>query len=202
MNPAADAIVDLYERHAATWVEARLRERELFERGWLDRFTAEIPKGAAVLDLGCGAGEPIASYLSARGHAVTGVDSSAAMVAMFRARLPHQRARVADMRTLCLEQRFQGILAWDSFFHLNHEDQRGMFAVFRAHAAPRAMLMFTSGPAHGEAMGSLEGEPLYHASLDPAEYRQLLENEGFAVLANVANDQSCRGRTVWLAQLQ
>lgn len=202
MHPAAEAIVDLYERHAATWVGARLQERELCERAWLDRFTETIPAGGPVLDIGCGAGEPIARYLSERGYAVTGVDSSSAMVAMFEARLPHQTALVADMRALHLGQLFHGVLAWDSFFHLNHEDQRRMFAVFRAHAAPRAMLMFTSGPSHGEAIGSLEGEPLYHASLDAAEYRQLLDQQGFAVVANVADDQTCRGRTVWLAQLR
>lgn len=202
MDTAADAVIDLYERHAAAWVEARLHASELRERGWLNRFTQAIPAGGAVLDLGCGAGEPIARYLSESGHAVTGVDSSPAMVAMFKARLPTQQALAADMRTLRLEQLFDGILAWDSFFHLNHADQRSMFAVFRAHAAPRAMLIFTSGPAHGEAIGRLEGEPLYHASLDPVEYRRLLESEGFAVVAHVADDQSCGGRTVWLAQLR
>ena len=202
MNPAAGAIVDLYERHAATWVKARLHEHELYERVWLDRFTQDIPEGGSLLDLGCGAGEPIAKYLSERGYAVTGVDSSAAMVAMFEARLPNQKALVADMRTLRLDGRFHGILAWNSFFHLNHEDQRRMFAVFRKHAAPRAMLMFTSGPSHGEAIGNLEGEPLYHASLDAGEYRELLEKEGFAIVANVADDQTCRGHTVWLARLQ
>jgi SAM-dependent methyltransferase len=202
MNPAAGAIVDLYERHAATWVEARLHEHELYERAWLDRFTQDIPKGGSLLDLGCGAGEPIAKYLSERGYAVTGVDSSSSMVAMFEARLPDQKALVADMRTLRLDQRFHGILAWNSFFHLNHEDQRRLFAVFRTHAAPRAMLMFTSGFSYGEAIGILEGEPLYHASLDAGEYRQLLEKEGFDIVANVADDQTCRGHTVWLAQLR
>ncbi len=76
-----------------------------------------------------------------------------------------------------------------------------MFPIFRAHAAPRAALMFTSGTAHGEAIGRLEGEPLYHASLDAAEYRQLLDSQGFNVVATVAEDQTCGGRTVWLAQL-
>jgi hypothetical protein len=80
---------------------------------------------------------------------------------------------------LALQRTFSGILAWDSFFHLCHDDQRRMFPVFRAHAAPNAALMFTSGPAHGEAIGSFGGEPLYHASLDPAEYRSLLDRNGF-----------------------
>ena len=55
---------------------------------------------------------------------------------------------------------------------------------------------------HGEIVGRLEGEPLYHASLDGAEYRQLLEEQGFAVVDHRADDQSCFGRTVWLAQLR
>jgi hypothetical protein len=62
--------------------------------------------------------------------------------------------------------------------------------------------MFMSGPAYGEATGRLEGEPLYHASLDGADYRQLLEDGGFTVVATIAEDQTCVGRTVWLAELR
>jgi hypothetical protein len=131
-----------------------------------------------------------------------GVDSSPAMVRMFQDRLPEQRAVVADMRTLCFPETFHGILAWDSFFHLDHSDQRKIFLTFRNHAARGAALMFTSGTSHGEIVGQLEGEPLYHASLDAAEYRHLLEEQGFAVVDHQAKDQSCFGRTVWLAQLR
>ena len=106
------------------------------------------------------------------------------------------------MRALSLGQVFTGLVAWDSFFHLDHQDQRRMFPIFRAHAAPGAALLFTSGPAHGESIGRLEGERLYHASLAGAEYRQLLEDAGFSVAATVAEDVSCGGRTVWLARLR
>ena len=68
---------------------------------------------------------------------------------------------VGDMRSLALAQRYNAIIAWDSFFHLSHDDQRRMFPLFSAHAAPGAALMFTSGPEHGVAMGTLGGEPLY-----------------------------------------
>jgi SAM-dependent methyltransferase len=202
MSSDAERIIDLYERHAAAWVAARLRESgRLYERGWLDHFRGLIPPDGSILDIGCGAGEPIAQYFSKHGYAVTGVDSSPAMISMFQSRLPGQKAVISDMRTLSLGQVFHGILAWDSFFHLNHEDQRRMFPIFRAHATQRAALIFTSGPAHGEAIGRLEGEPLYHASLTSTEYRKLLNDEGFAVVATVAKDQTCGGRTVWLAQL-
>ncbi len=104
------------------------------------------------------------------------------------------------MRGLHLDMRFDGILAWDSFFHLTHDDQRSMFAVFGAHAGAGAPLMFTSGPAHGEAIGCFHGAPLYHASLDPVEYEALLNHTGFDVSTYVAEDTTAGGRTVWLAR--
>jgi hypothetical protein len=106
----------------------------------------------------------------------------------------------ADMRSLQLGQRFAGVLAWDSFFHLHANDQRAMFKVFEAHAQPGAMLMFTSGPAHTEAIGDFEGEPLFHASLSPDEYRSLLTAHHFEVIDFVAEDPQCGRHTVWLAR--
>lgn len=198
MSDDADRIIGLYRRHGAAWVAAR--GDRLPEKPWLDRFAALLPARGAVLDLGCGAGVPVARYLAGLGHGVTGVDSAPEMIAAFRANLPGAEAVVADMRTLDLGRSFAGILAWDSFFHLAHDPQRAMFPIFRAHAAPGAALMFTSGPAHGEAIGTLEGEPLYHASLDPAEYRALLDTNGFDVAGHAVEDPACGGRTIWLAR--
>jgi SAM-dependent methyltransferase len=196
----ASRIIDLYQRKARDWAESRARGN-LFERPWLDRFRALLSPAAPILDLGCGSGEPMARYLIELGHPVVGVDSSEAMIEFCRSRFPEQEWIVADMRTLALRRQFSGILAWDSFFHLCPDDQRRMFPVFRAHAAPGAALMFTSGPAHGEAIGSFGGEPLYHASLDPDEYRALLDQNGFRVAAHVVEDPDCGRHTIWLAQL-
>ena len=104
------------------------------------------------------------------------------------------------MRTLQLDRTFNGIIAWDSFFHLSQSDQRRMFAIFQRHAASGAALMFTSGPSAGEVVGSYRGDPLYHASLDSAEYRALLHDGGFDVVTHVVEDPSCGLRTIWLAR--
>jgi 2-polyprenyl-3-methyl-5-hydroxy-6-metoxy-1,4-benzoquinol methylase len=199
MNPAAARIVSLYEENALVWDKLR-NPASLFEKPWLDRFLALIPSGGSILDLGCGSGLPVADYLIRSGYAVTGVDSAPSMVAMCRKRFPQSDWRVADMRTLALDQRYHGILAWDSFFHLSPNDQTLMFPIFAQHAAPGAALMFTSGPEHGEICGEFQGEPLYHGSLDPAEYRTLLAANGFRVIANIFNDSTCGDHAVWLAQ--
>lgn len=198
MTFPADAVIDLYQRHAATY--DGLRGKLLMEGPWLARFRSLLAPGATILDIGCGTGQPIARHLGEQGHPVTGVDSAPAMIALCRTRFPKGDWQVADMRRLALGRRFGGLIAWDSFFHLTPEDQRGMFKVFAAHAAPGAALMFTSGPAHGEAIGSFEGEALYHGSLAPQEYRALLAENGFSVVDHVTEDPSCGGHTIWLAR--
>jgi trans-aconitate methyltransferase len=199
MHSSAERIVDLYQRHADDWDKAR--GRHLFEKPWLDHFLAPLKPRASILDLGCGSAEPIASYFIEKGCALTGVDSSSALIDMCKSRFPDQTWIVNDMRTLALGQRYDGILAWDSFFHLCPEDQMQMFSIFKNHAAPHAVLMFTSGTVHGEAIGEFQGEPLYHGSLDTAEYQSLLNHNGFAVVSHVVEDPASGGRTVWLAQL-
>lgn len=192
-----DSVVDLYERHAQAW--DRDRGRSLQERVWLDRFLRHVRPGGTVLDVGCGMGEPIARYVIERGFVVVGVDASPSMIERCRARFPASEWVVADMRELEFGRRFDGILAWDSFIHLSMNDQRGMFPRFASHAREGAPLMFTSGPGEGEAIGSYCEEPLYHASLGPAEYERLLAANGFVVRAYVAEDPDCGAHTIWLA---
>lgn len=197
MNEAAADVVGLYRRHSGAWTTAR-NNMALSERVWLARFAELLPPEATVLDIGCGSGQPIARHLHDSGFHVTGVDSAPEMIALFRAELPAAAAEVSDMRALNLGRRFDGLIAWGGFFHLSPHDQRLMFPVFRDHAKPGTVLIFTSGPAFGEVVGTFESEPLYHASLDPDEYRLLLDQNGFEVTAHVAEDPDCDGHTVWL----
>jgi len=198
-SPAA-RIIGLYDENAEAW--DRLRgPGSLFEKPWLDRFLSLLGPGATILDLGCGSALPISAYLIRSGYTVTGVDSSPALIGLCRSRFPQNEWIVADMRALDLGRRFDGVLAWDSFFHLNHEDQRAMFAIFARHTQPRGALMFTSGgPIQSEVLSTFAGEPLYHASLDPAEYRLLLHQTGFQVVGHVAEDPSCGDHTIWLTR--
>ena len=194
----AQNIIEIYKKHARAWTE--LRGNFLYEKAWLDHFLARIPQHSKILDLGCGSGKPIADYLIRHDHKITGVDSSDVMIEMARQNFPEQHWLQADMRTVELEQKFNAILAWDSFFHLTPNDQRQMFRQFAQFAQQGTVLMFSSGPSHGEAIGDLFGDALYHASLASEEYRALLKQYGFKVIKMVAEDVECTGHTVWLTQ--
>jgi SAM-dependent methyltransferase len=198
MSDASRNVIAIYNEHGADFDS--LRGRSLAEKPWLDRFTSLLPNGASILDIGCGSGEPIAGYFIANGYDVTGIDASLPLVELCRARFPQNLWAVADMRKLALDRRFDGLIAWHSFFHLTVEDQRRMFGIFRQHANDGAALMFTAGPDYGEAIGTFQGRPLYHASLARDEYESLLAAHGFRLLDHTVNDPECGGATVYLAR--
>jgi len=200
-EPGPDGVVAVYDREGPAW--AAQRDRRLTERPWLDRALTLAPRSTGrrrVLDLGCGAGRPIAEYLVDRGCAVTGVDASRPMIELFARVVPGATALHADMRSLALGEAFDLILAWDSLFHLSEGDQRALFGVMAIHAAPGAVLLFNTGPQAGTAIGRIVREPVFHASLDPEEYRVLLDDAGFDALGYWPEEPDCGGRTVWLAR--
>ena len=188
----------VYDRNAEAY--DRARSKTLFEARWLTRFGDRLPKGGTVLDLGCGAGQPIAAWLIAEGFRYTGVDFSDAMLAIARSRWPEEDWQSADMRTLDLGQTFDGIIAWNSFFHLTQTEQRSTLPRLARHLAPHGQLMVTTGPAPGDTTGTVAGEEVFHASLSPAEYATLLETHGLTLTAFMAEDPRCQDHTVLMAK--
>lgn len=193
----AEDVCAKYDR-IADWFDAG-RGRQLMEREYLEALVARLPAGACVLDLGCGAGEPLAGFFIRKGFSVTGVDGSPKMIELCRGRFPGMTWLTGDMRGLALGRRFDAVLAWDSFFHLTREEQRAMFPVFGAHLNPEGLLLFTSGPGDGVVSGDMQGVEFHYASLAPEEYRRLLAEQGLSVLLHKKEDPACGGHTVWLA---
>ena len=197
-HPAADRIVGLYQDKAADWIgnrgaALRRHEGDWDEAAWLDRFTGDWPPGARVLDVGCGSGWPMGAALLERGCEVVGLDASPGLIAHARETLPKGDWRIGDMREALPAGAFRGVLAWHSLFHLTPEAQAAVLPALAARVGPGGRLMFTAGPAHGEAIGEWRGEPLYHGSLDPGAYRALLTGAGLTV-------ENGGGQGVWLAR--
>jgi len=188
----------IYERQALTF--ERQRSRLLFEAAWLERFAALLPEKGKLLDLGCGAGIPFPAWFAARGFHVTGVDIAPAMLALARSRFPDGDWRQADMRALYLGETFDGIVAWHSFFHLTRAEQRRTLPRLAGHLKPAGALLMTVGPEDCETLGQVGGEPIYHASLAPAEYRAILSQIGLTLISLEIEDPACDRNTILLAR--
>jgi len=101
----------------------------LYSRGWGTEYhrqalgaiekllLARVPPGARLLDVCCGAGD-LPRTLSERGYRVTGLDSSAPMLAHARKNAPAARFVLADARQFRFRPVFHGALS--TFDSLNH----------------------------------------------------------------------------------
>jgi ubiquinone/menaquinone biosynthesis C-methylase UbiE len=100
----------------------------LNEDTYLEDMLGRLPPDATILDLGCGTGKPILQYLIEKKLQVTGVDASSQMLNIAKENFPSAEFILQDMRLLHLNRKFDAIIAWHSFFHLQASDQPVCFS--------------------------------------------------------------------------
>ncbi len=177
------------------------RGKTLFEKNWLDQFIQFLPKNGSVLDVGCGTADPIATYFIHNGFEIVGLDFSDGMLDIAKKRFPSFKWLNHDMREFELGIQFDGIIAWNSFFHLDHEEQTKTLTSFSKHLKPSGVLMFTAGPGHGEVLGKVNGQDVYHSSFSFKEYKSILNSLKFSIINHKLEDPDCQGHSIYLAQL-
>ncbi len=182
-----------YDRIADQWVEYRppLRPEEL---ALFDRLLAGVPLGAAVLDLGCGTGRPIAELLDGRGLQVTGIDHSAAMLAKARQSVPGVTWRQAELDAP-LSGPFAAAVCWDAVFHLARARHAAVFREVWRGLSPGGRFLFTTGgSAQPPFTDTMFGHEFFYDAPSPDETLALVWGAGFRLLADVMLDPPNGGR--------
>ena len=106
-------------------------------------FFSQVPAGRRILDVCCGSGH-VTKELVRRGYQVTGIDSSAELIALARRNLPGIDLRVQDARALRLESRYDAAIStFDSLNHMLTADDlcRVLVGVHRA-LEPGGLFLF------------------------------------------------------------
>jgi SAM-dependent methyltransferase len=112
--------------------------------GDLDFYVEEAVRSKGpVLEFGCGTGRVLIPTAE-RGIAITGVDTSAAMLAQLRAKLPSADVRLGDMRDFDAKRKFALVtLPFRPIAHITEaKDHVRLFENMRRHVAPGGRLIF------------------------------------------------------------
>lgn len=180
------SLAQVYDRFAETYHQ----NRGLFDvSAVLADFGRRLPAGPGhLLDLGCGAGEPVGKHFLDRGWAVTGADFSEKMLELARRYAPGMTTVAGDMRAVEFPAAsFDAATAFYSLFHLPTADQPPLFARVRSWLKPGGLFLFTyateayTGAPEFDGTKEFMGNSLYYGHKTPEALYRDLETAGFSL---------------------
>jgi SAM-dependent methyltransferase len=148
-----------------------------------------LPRGAAVIDLGCGSGLPITKVLVDEGLNVHGIDASPSLVAAFRHNLPAVPVACESVDvSLFFNRMFDGVVAWGLIFLLRPDSQRRLIQRMADILVPGGRLLFTACAGVEPLVWNDVMTGLESRSLGGAEYRRLLSAVGLCVTSEYEDE--------------
>jgi cyclopropane fatty-acyl-phospholipid synthase-like methyltransferase len=163
------------------------------EQHYVDRFLRLAAPGGHILDLGCGSGRPIARYVLDRGFRVTGVDASPGMLRLARANCPEAGLVQGDIADVDLPGGYDGIVAWDSVFHVPKARHAAIFRAIRSWLKRDAPLLLSVGGTGDEFVAPMFGVDFFYSGHAPEVTFALLRDAGFEIVVSEVDDPSSRG---------
>jgi ubiquinone/menaquinone biosynthesis C-methylase UbiE len=149
----------------------------------LKEFVSLLPKNARVLDVGCGAGVPVAEFLVESGFDVTGVDFSENMLRLARKNVPKARFIRKDMTKLDFENdSFEGLTAFYSIIHVPREKHFSLLQSFHRILKPEGIMLICMGPDEWEATDGYHGVQMFWSHYSPEKSLKLAKDAGFQTI--------------------
>lgn len=158
--------IAFYDREAATYA-ARVTAHG--RRPSLEAFEALLPRGAAVLDLGCGGGQD-GAWLRERGHRVSAMDASPGLADVARTTFGLD-VRVAEFAVLDDVAAFDGIWSAAALHHAETPHLPDIFARIARALKPGGAFAATmkAGADRRDALGR------FYCAIDAAAVRTLFD---------------------------
>jgi len=91
------------------------------------------------------------------GYRVTAVDASREMLDIATATVPEANLIHGDLLNIDFPRRFDGIVAWDSIFHIARKNHAAMFARFARWLSPGGVLLLSLGGSEWEDTAPMLG---------------------------------------------
>jgi cyclopropane fatty-acyl-phospholipid synthase-like methyltransferase len=142
-----------------------------------------LDDGAKVLDIGCGAGVPIAKTLAQR-FQVTGVDISGEMILLSQKNVPDGTFIHADVMEVDLpHSEFDAVVSFYTIFHVPKEQHRALFErIYSWLKAGGYLLVTVANEDEDPYTGEFHGVTMYWSNYGIEEYLEILGETGFEII--------------------
>jgi SAM-dependent methyltransferase len=154
-------------------------------RPWLADLHSRLPDRGDVLDIGCGCGIPVARFLAAAGHRVTGVDISDVQIDRARHLVPAGTFVRADITRLSFPPgSFDAIVCLYALIHMPLDEQPRLLRSIAGWLRPGGWLLATTGQdAWTGTEDNWLGGPatMWWSQTDATTYRSWLQQAGLTI---------------------
>lgn len=151
-------------------------------------FAQRVRPNGHILDIGCGSGLPLAKYLSDQGFHLTGIDISGEMIKIAKTNSLERAAFfVSDFLDFVSVEKFDGILAWDSLWHITKNLQKNIYHKISDLLLPGGLFLFTSGNIEDEHIDTMMGERFYYSALSEPDLVNCLHQNRLKIEYSLKN---------------
>jgi ubiquinone/menaquinone biosynthesis C-methylase UbiE len=181
-----------YNASAAKYLTTRNQDSE--DVRLLQELVQRLPKGAEVLDAGCGAGVPVAQYLS-RFFNVTGVDFAEEQIRLARQLVPQARFLCQDITRLTLaENSFDAVCSYYAIIHIPRREHQALLQNFHRMLKPSGWVLLCLGAddLEKDIAEDYLGARMYWSHYDAETNLNMVRECGFDIIWSkiVADDTS------------
>ncbi|HEY42215.1 MAG TPA: methyltransferase domain-containing protein [Dehalococcoidia bacterium] len=167
------------ESYLAARSESYPRDIEL-----LQELTQRLPKGARVLDAGCGSGVPVTRILS-QSFNVVGVDFSEEQIRLARELVPEAEFICQDITGLDFaEESFDAICSYYAIIHIPRDEHLGLLQSFyrMLKISGLALLCMGAGDLPEDIADDWLGTRLYWSHFDAETNLKMIVDCGFRII--------------------
>lgn len=171
-----------YNRIAGQWDEARTKFYGR-EKDYLDILLADLPDNSLVVDVGCGAGRPMAEYVISRGHKVLGIDQAEELIKLAKARFPSERWILSPIEQYEFSIGFAAAIVWDSLFHIDRATHAKILRrVVETLPGGGKIMLTVGGSEQPPFTDHMFGQEFFYDSNTPEETSRILQGLGCRIV--------------------
>lgn len=172
VGSAYDKMLEKYQAHRSS----------LSTNKYISRFNEKIPKQAAILDIGCGSGDPVDKELIRLGHLVTGLDISKKQIEKARKNCPRGSFKVQNLLDLRSDEyQVDAATSFYALFHVPRDQHLRLLTTIATFLPRNGWFLLTMGDRDFEGFHELCGERVWSSHFGPQTNKKLLQKAGFKI---------------------
>lgn len=153
----------------------------------LAKFQKNLPEGSRIIDLGCGAGVPVAKFLAGKGQRVVGIDFAEGMLRLARKNVPKAKFMRMDMTRMKFKPNsFDGAVSFYAIIHVPREKHAGIYRKLHQIVKPGGIILVNAGGSDRNGWEAYKkdymGVPMFWSYYCPEKTRRIIEKSGFEII--------------------